>query len=296
MEQQNELDRLTVTVLAEDSVQYESPYLGQHGVSFLVEAEAAGSLQRILVDVAQNHDALLTNMKLMGIDPAAIDSIVLTHCHYDHTRGLAHIIRAIGRPDIPVVAHPSIFRPNFITSPSLRHVGIMQGDGKEAIEEAGGFIYLSGDPLQIMPGLTTSGEIERTTAFEEVGINLFTIDNGAVVPDPMRDDISLIAAVKDKGLVIITGCSHAGIINIAKQAVNIAGDKKIRAIIGGLHLIEATGDAHERIKKTVDALERIDPDRIYAGHCTGFQAQVELYNTFNERFSPLHTGMVIEIS
>jgi 7,8-dihydropterin-6-yl-methyl-4-(beta-D-ribofuranosyl)aminobenzene 5'-phosphate synthase len=146
-----------------------------------------------------------------------------------------------------------------------------------------------------MPGLFTTGEVERKTDFEEVGIQLLTIEGGEVKPDSMRDDISLIANVKEKGVVIITGCSHAGIVNIARQAVQLAKTDKIHGVIGGFHLIEAMGTAEKRIKKTAQALKEFDPDWIYAGHCTGFLAQVELYNTFKERFSPLQTGMIVKV-
>jgi len=107
--------------------------------------------------------------------------------------------------------------------------------------------------------------------------------------------MSVIANVKGKGLVIITGCSHAGIVNITKHAITITGTQKIHGIIGGLHLIEAMGAAEIRIKQTAQALKELDPDWVYAGHCTGFKAQVELYTTFEDRFSPLHTGMIVEV-
>lgn len=296
MVNKGELDRLRVTVIAEDSVLYESPYLGQHGISFLVTPERQDSIKNVLVDVAQNPSALLENMAMMDIVPSSIDAVVLTHCHYDHTQGLAKVLREIGKRDIPVIAHPDIFRLNFIDDPDLRHVGVMDADKRANIEDAGGTLYLTRDPLKIMPGLITTGQIERTTDFEEVGINLFTIDNGQVKPDLMFDDISVIANVKGKGLVIVTGCSHAGIVNITKQAAKLTGTQRIHGIIGGFHLIEAMGAAEIRIKKTAQALKKFDPDWIYAGHCTGFEAQVELYNTFEDRFSPLHTGMIVEVS
>ena len=289
---QDELNKLKITVIAEDSVLYESPYLGQHGISFFITAEKNGVKENILVDVAQNSAALLENMNMLGITPTSIDAVVLTHCHYDHTQGIAKILKKIGRKDIPVIAHPDIFRLNFITNPYLRHVGIMDSDKPANIEDSGGTLYLTKDPLEIMPGLFTTGQVERTSTFEEVGMSLFTIEKNQVKPDPMLDDISLIANIKEKGIVIITGCSHAGIVNIAKQATKLAGKDKIHGIIGGFHLIEASKD---RIKETAQALKKFDPDWIYAGHCTGFLAQVELYNSFNERFTPLHTGMVIEI-
>ena len=296
MPKTGELNRIRITTLAEDSVLYESPYLGQHGISFLVTAERDGTVKNVLVDVAQNPSALLENANMMDISLSCIDAVVLTHCHYDHTQGLAKVLKEIGKKDLPLIAHPDIFRLNFISDPYLRHVGVMDEDKQANIEDSGGALYFTRDPLEIMPGLITTGQVERTTDFEEVGISLFTVENGQVKPDPMLDDISLVANVKGNGLVIVTGCSHAGIVNITKQAVKLTKTKKIHGIIGGLHLIEAIGAAETRIKKTAQALKQFDPDWVYAGHCTGFKAQVELYNTFKHRFSPLHTGMIVEVS
>jgi len=283
-----ELNSLKITVLTEDSVLYESHYLGQHGVSFLLEGAKGSDVMRILVDVGQNSQALLNNMKLMNISPAIIDAVVLTHCHYDHTQGVAKMLREIGRRDIQVIAHRDIFRLNFVTEPYLRHVGIMPGDSREEIEKAGGSLLLTRDPVKLMSGITTTGEVKRQTDFEEVGIALKTIEGGEVVDDQMLDDISVVANVNGKGLVIVTGCSHAGIVNIARHAMELTDCEKIEGIIGGLHLIDASDD---RIKRTSEELSKLNPEWICAGHCTGFKAQVELYLTFRERFSPLQTGM-----
>ncbi len=283
-----ELDSLKITVLTEDSVLYESHYLGQHGVSFLLEGVKGSDVMRILVDVGQNSQALLNNMKLMNILPSIIDAVVLTHCHYDHTQGVAKMLREIGKRDIQVIAHRDIFRLNFVTEPYLRHVGIMPGDSREEIEKAGGSLLLTRDPVQLMSGITTTGEVKRQTDFEEVGIALKTIEGGEVVDDQMLDDISVVANINGKGLVIVTGCSHAGIVNIARHAVELTGCEKIEGILGGLHLVDASD---VRIRRTAEELSKLNPEWICVGHCTGFKAQVELYLTFRERFSPLQTGM-----
>lgn len=283
-----ELDSLKITILTEDSVLYESHYLGQHGVSFLLEGAKGSDVMRILVDVGQNSQALLNNMKLMNISPSIIDAVVLTHCHYDHTQGVAKMLREIGKRDIQVIAHRDIFRLNFVTEPYLRHVGIMPGDSREEIEKAGGSLLLTKDPVQLMSGITTTGEVKRQTDFEEVGIALKTIEGGEVVDDQMLDDISVVANINGKGLVIVTGCSHAGIVNIARHAVELTGCDKIEGIFGGLHLVDASD---VRIRRTSEELSKLNPEWICVGHCTGFKAQVELYLTFRERFSPLQTGM-----
>ncbi len=292
MESPGVLDNLKITVLADDCVLYESPYLGQHGASFLLEGVSGRDTKRILVDVGQNFEALLHNMRIMGISPSVIDTIVLTHCHYDHTQGVARLLREIGRKDVQLIAHPGIFRPHFITEPYHRDVGIMPGDSEAEIEKAGGKLFLTKDPAVILPGIMTTGEVRRLTDFEKVNVAVKTMENGMVVDDLMLDDISVVANIKDKGLVIITGCSHAGIINIANQAKEVAGCSKIESIIGGLHLIEASDSV---IDRTVDELARLNVAWISAGHCTGFKAQVVLYRVFAERFLPLRTGMQFEL-
>ncbi|MGC8912144.1 MBL fold metallo-hydrolase [Caldisericum sp.] len=285
------LDKLKVIVLAEDSVMYESPYLGQHGISLLIEAQAGRDKKNIIIDVGQNIEALSYNMKLLNIDPSSIDAIILTHCHYDHTHGVAELLKKINKKEVPIIAHPELFKLNFVESPFLRHVGVMREDSREHIEENGGRLYLTRDPLKVFPGILTTGEVKRQTDFEEVGIPLKTLtEDGKIVEDRMMDDTSVIGVLKD-GLVILSGCSHAGIINIVKHSVELTGINDVLSVIGGFHLIEAS---YERIKKTVEALVQMNVKLIYAGHCTGFKAQLELYKVFGNRFTPLHTGMILD--
>jgi len=282
------LDSLKVTVLVEDSAPYESPLLGQHGLSLLLEAEREGDVRRVLVDVGQNPDTLLHNVARLGRSLGEVDAVVLTHCHYDHTQGLAGVLKAIGKTEIPVIAHPSLFRPNFITAPFLRHVGVMRGDEPGDVHAAGGRLFPVVGPLQLMPGLVTTGEVARVTDFEEVGIPLSTLDaTGRVVQDSMTDDLAVVARVKDRGTVVVTGCSHAGIVNILKSSVE--DGERIAGIVGGLHLVEASD---ERIGKTVSALAAYDPFLVAAGHCTGFRAQAALYARFGKRFATMGSGTV----
>lgn len=290
----NQLDDLEIFVMAEDTVLYESPYLGQHGISLLIRATGGGVTKNVLMDVGQNPTGLLYNFKTMGIDPSCIDAIVITHCHYDHTQGLVEILKATGKQDLPVVAHPSMFRLNFITSPFLRHVGVMAGDSEEKIKEAGATLYLTTDPLELMPGLFTTGEVKRQTDYEEVGIGgLATIDEGRVRPDGMLDDLSIVARVRGHAPVILTGCSHAGIVNIVKQVASMCGTREFENVLGGFHLVESS---EERIEKTVAGLLEFPMKAIMPGHCTGFRAQAALYAAFGKAFTQLQTGMRIQVT
>ncbi len=285
------LNSLKVIVLIEDTVPYESNLLAAHGISFYLEAKNESTTMRVLFDVGQSPDALISNMQKLGVEPESIDAIVLSHCHYDHTRGLVKIVEVIGKKELPIIAHPSIFRLNFVTRPFLRHVGMDLLDARERVESAGGRLFLTSDPLELMNGLMTTGEVERQTDFEDVGIELKSISNGRIVEDKMLDDISLVAGVKGKGIVILTGCSHAGIVNIVKQSVKLAGVDKIAGIMGGFHLIEASDD---RITKTVGSLKGFDISMISAGHCTGRRAQHELKVAFGGKWKDMGSGVVYE--
>lgn len=288
-----ELDELNITVLAEDTAAYDSDLYGLFGISILVDATKGEISKRILVDVGPEPKGLLENMRKLKVDPSTIDYIMLTHSHFDHTHGISTIVSQIGRNDVPVIAHPSLFRLHFVTRPYLWHVGIGNADMPSEIEKSGGKLFLVSEPLEIMEGLITSGEIERNTDYEEPGVDLYTVNDGKIVKDIVMDETALIANVAGKGLVIISGCSHAGIVNIAKHAQKVSGVKKIDGIMGGLHLIHAEQD---RIKKTVQAIEKLEPSWFAAGHCTGHNAENALRNSFGERYSHFYSGSRYRIS
>jgi len=274
---------LRVYVLVEDYSGYESPFLAQHGVSFLIEADG----KRILFDAGQSAEPILHNVKLLGIGPDSIDYVFLSHCHYDHTGGLLGILKAIGRR-VPLIAHPSIFRRHFIMKPYLREVGLPFG--REEVEELAE-LYLTADPLPITKNVLSTGEIAEKEDFERTELEVYTIENGKVVRDELRDDMSLVAKTPE-GLVVVSGCSHAGIVSIVKHAIRLTGEESVKAVIGGFHLIEA---GEERIRKTVEEFQRLGVEEVYTGHCTGLRAEAEFLKAYGERFHKLHAGLVIEL-
>jgi len=289
------LDYLRVLVLAENTVPFPTALLGQHGLSFLIEGrkekekgKERGNVElRVVMDVGQNHEALATNMELLNVSSCDIDAIVLSHCHYDHTSGIAALLAATKKRDVPLIAHPAIFRPHFITKPVLRSLGIRPEDRAEALVAAGGVLLLTSDPVQLMPGLMTTGEVPRVTADAKEGLSVITVTEGRAAADNLLDDIALIACVKGKGLVVIAGCSHSGIINIVKRALALFPGEKLYAVLGGFHLVEAS---QQGIASTVDELTGFAPALVAAGHCTGFKAQAALYNSLGDRFVPLHVS------
>ncbi len=284
------VDALTVTVLMDDTSGMNSPYLAQHGVAFLIECTVKEEKKRILFDTGAGSEPLLANMKTAGIDPASVDMIILSHCHYDHTGGLEGIVRAIGKSDLPIVAHPGLFRNSFITEPFFLHIGFPGANTAAKIESLGGRWVFTADPMMVATGILFSGEIQRKHAQEDaLAIRAFQTHDGRIQPDHLVDDVSLYIAT-GKGLVVITGCAHAGIINILDQGMEATGRSRVYSVIGGFHL---TGAADQRIDWTIRQLQDRVTDKVYSGHCTGLKAEGRMLEALQERYKSFHSGKVI---
>jgi len=230
-------------------------------------------------------------MKLLKIKPSVIDLVVLSHCHYDHTGGLAGLLEKIGKDSVLVIAHPDIFRPHLVLDPMIRHVGVPEKCRREIIEKLGGRIMLIKEPFKLGPGIYYSGEIEVTIEYEKADTRFYTILNGRLVKDYVRDEVS-IAISTNKGLVIITGCSHPGIISIINHFQKVTKMNEIRTIIGGLHLINASD---EKINKVLKDLDKLNVKELYLGHCTGLKAEARFMEVYGDKFKKLHSGMIIEL-
>ena len=284
---QHKLDYLRVLVLVENTAPFGLPLQGQHGLSYYIEGRSGQAALRIIMDVGQSHSVLDHNMKLLNISAESIDAVVLSHCHYDHTGGVAALLAKTGKTGLPVIAHTDIYRPHFRATPISGHMGMGAEDSAQAIACAGGKLFLTTAPFLLMPGLTTTGEIPRLTPFEEGMRGVYTIKDGRVVEDDIPDDNSLVACVQGRGLVVVAGCSHAGIINIIKQALVLFPGEKLYAVIGGMHLVGASA---ERLALTVQELVGYEPALVAAGHCTGFTAQAAFHHALGDRFVPLNVG------
>jgi 7,8-dihydropterin-6-yl-methyl-4-(beta-D-ribofuranosyl)aminobenzene 5'-phosphate synthase len=258
-----QVDRVRLTVLAEDTVNKSRSHLvAKHGLSLLVETTVAGASTRILMDAGPPPNVALRNATAMRARVRELDAIVISHGHYDHIGGLLQILKRSSRR-IPIVAHPKVFGPKFAFKPNLQFIG--PDFDQSSVKAAGGILVLARNPVMIAAGVTTSGEIARETDFEKTE-GFWTVEDDRFVEDPMNDEQALLINVKDKGLVVITGCAHSGVINTIRHAQKTSGVDGLYAVVGGLHL-EKTADA--RIMETVDEFSRIDPQVIYSCHCAG---------------------------
>ncbi len=281
---------LRIYVLADDYAGYGNRYWGQHGLSLLIEIKRENVWKRILFDTATSHEPILHNLQIMKKD-LDVDYIVLSHNHYDHTGGLLGILREM-KKEVPVIAHPEIFKKAYAASQDLRYIGAPLGL-EESAEKLGAIWTLSREPVQILPGVFTLGEIplEEREKWERDSGDMYYLENGEIKEDYMVDETGL-AMLTPEGLVVIGGCSHPGIVSMIKRASKMSGEGQLRAVIGGFHLINASTD---RIQTTVNSFREIGVQEIYAGHCTGLQAECAFEKDFGNKFHKLHTGMLIEI-
>jgi len=267
---------------------------GEHGFSALVEVRRGDRDHRVLFDAGVSPDGLVDNMRFLGCSPGDVEAIVLSHGHFDHTTGLDGFVRAVGRANLPVVIHPEFWSRRRLTLPG-REPWELPSTSKPALEGAGFEIVEERRPSFLLEGsLLVTGEIDRTTPFEQGFPLQQAYRRGAWRPDPLvLDDQALVLTVRDKGLVVLTGCGHAGIVNTVRYARTLTGADRVYAIIGGFHL---SGPMFEPLIPAVcEAFAELAPEVIYPTHCTGWRATHQLAATFPDAFVPSCVGTRLEL-
>ena len=281
--------KLKLAVLAEDSVgDSQRGVIAKHGLSFLIETEGKTDKVSLLMDTGPSPDIVLHNAEKMGVDLTKIDAVFLSHGHYDHTGGLIGILKQIDK-EVPVIAHPEVFGLKLKLVPSLKYIGSPCKPSE--VEASGGVLLLARNPVTIARGIMTSGEIERNVAYEKVE-DFWTVEDETFKEDLMPDDQALAINVEGKGLVVLSGCAHSGIINTIRTVQKVTGVSKVGAILGGFHLVSAD---NKRIQLTVEELLKTNPEVIGPCHCTGSKAVDRLVKAFGGVCKALKTGDTIEI-
>jgi len=282
-----------VTFLADDYAGYEvRGLLGQHGLSVLVEVlDSGGVWHSVLFDVGQYGAGVVHNARLLNVDLSRVEAIVLSHNHYDHTGGLLDVLKSIGRR-VPVVGHPWIFKPSiYVRGGRVRlNIGVPYSRGE--LEAAGADFILLRSPLEVAPGVYYLGEVERV--HEDLAPVLegnYTVDeDGRLVPHTLPDDTGIAVVVEGYGAIVIGGCSHSGIVNIALQAERVTGVKP-RAVMGGFHMV---GFSREKIEETIRLFREMGVEEVHTGHCTGLRAEYMMMEAYREKFHKIHAGYRVE--
>jgi 7,8-dihydropterin-6-yl-methyl-4-(beta-D-ribofuranosyl)aminobenzene 5'-phosphate synthase len=245
--------------------------LAEHGLSLLVAVTVGEKTHRILFDCGYTKVGVPHNVRMLGIDLGQLEAIVLSHGHMDHTGALYPIAESLGR-SIPLVLHPDAFlSPRYFGLEDGRKLIFPQTLSRHDMETRGIEVIERRNPSLIAQGtIAVTGEIERVTDFEKGLPNALVDRNGTLEHDDILDDQSLVIKLKGRGLVVISGCSHAGIINTMLYARKITGINTIHAVLGGFHL---QGPAFEPIiEQTIAEFKTIKPEVSIPMHCTGWTA------------------------
>jgi 7,8-dihydropterin-6-yl-methyl-4-(beta-D-ribofuranosyl)aminobenzene 5'-phosphate synthase len=281
-----QVQALKITTLAENLVQTKG--LGQWGLSFLLELiDSKGKKRKVLFDTGTNKEALLHNIKLLKIDLRDIECIFISHGHGDHTAATVEVVEAVG--GMKVYGHLHTFLPRFYEDKNgkRRRGGPHKGETLEDIERAGGKVVLSADPIEIVNGLWTTGQVERVTSFERIsapsgtGRKRIIIVDGEETSDQILDDQALWMDIKNVGPFVITGCAHAGPINTLLQVKRLGHFNQVNGLVGGTHLVRRSD---EYIEETIEGLRGFGLSLISPCHCTGFKATTRLWQAFPREF------------
>jgi 7,8-dihydropterin-6-yl-methyl-4-(beta-D-ribofuranosyl)aminobenzene 5'-phosphate synthase len=275
---------IQITTLSENTART-THLLAEWGLSILIEADD----HRVLLDTGQSLSAAY-NAIVLGIDLSQIDKIVFSHGHFDHTGGLIYILRMMKR-EVEVIAHPDIWTAKYGKLPEKKEEFAGMPFPKEAAETLGAFFNLTREPVWISENIVTSGEIPMLTEYEEIDPILYVREEGKLKPDPLWDDQALFLK-SEKGLIIILGCAHRGVINTIRHAQKLTGLEPVYAVIGGTHLISASP---QRMDSTIAELLSLGVQRLGACHCTGLPASAILAQTFGEAFFFNNAGTRINL-
>ena len=244
------------------------------GTAYFVETVVNGKVSCCMFDYGLDPMGIMNNIALLGIDIGKANAFSLSHGHYDHY-GTAVSILKLNQSRIaagtPFYVGEEAFARRYGLRPGRTEPDDLGQLKKEDIEAFGLKVVEVKEPMEIIPGAYFTGKIERVTAYEKVPPTMLIKRGEQPEQDDFRGEQALFFNVKGKGLVVVTSCAHAGIVNTVKQAKKIAGTDKVHAILGGFHLANAKPDVTQN---TVADIKAMKPDYIIPTHCTGFETIV----------------------
>ncbi|MFP4088343.1 MAG: MBL fold metallo-hydrolase [Desulfobacteraceae bacterium] len=257
--------------------------LAEHGFSSLVTVVRDKKRRSILFDFGFSEDGAARNADLLQADLGSVEAAALSHGHMDHTGGMAALLKKVGKRDLKLVAHPQVFREGRIKKVMPGIQVSFPAFTREMVREAGAEPVEADTPYPLLDGgIFFLGGIPRLTDFEKGAPHFYYKEAGTEHWDDIPDDSAIAAHVKGRGLVVLSGCAHAGIINTVNYARSVAGTEKVFAVMGGFHL--GGPDMAPGIEPTVRALQGIDPTYVIPTHCTGREAVLAVEQALPDRF------------
>jgi 7,8-dihydropterin-6-yl-methyl-4-(beta-D-ribofuranosyl)aminobenzene 5'-phosphate synthase len=256
----------------------------EHGLAYYLETVQDGKSYSCMFDFGLDPSGVINNAALLGLDLGKVSAFVLSHGHFDHWTGAEEILElhqsAPGKRP-PFYVGEDAFLHRYSMRPGTDQLMDIGQLDKGRIEALGVQVIEIGNPTMVIPGAWSTGKIERITDYETVPRTLLVKRGAQPEPDLFWGEQAIFVNVKDKGLIVLSGCAHAGIVNTIHHARKISGISKVHAVIGGFHLINAKP---EIIQKTISDIEAIDPDFIAPAHCTGFEAIVAISRNMPDKF------------
>jgi 7,8-dihydropterin-6-yl-methyl-4-(beta-D-ribofuranosyl)aminobenzene 5'-phosphate synthase len=268
--------------------------IAEPGFSALVRIERNGRERTLLFDTGVSPNGMVENMRRLGLSAADVEVIVLSHGHWDHVTGMEGLVRVLGATRLPVMIHPEFWNRRRVRFPGLEPAEL-PSSSRRALEGMGFEITEERQPSFVLDrAALITGEVDRTTPFETGFHGHEAMHGRDWRADPLiLDDQALVLRLRDRGLVIVSGCGHAGIVNTVRYARRLTGQDKVAAIVGGFHL---SGPMFEPIiGPTVDALAELSPSLLVPAHCTGWKAVHQLASRFPEAFVLSTVGTTIEL-
>jgi len=272
----------------------EDTLLAEHGLSLLITVYEGGEAHTLLFDAGYSRIGVIHNVDMLGVDLSQVEAMALSHGHMDHTGALYPVLDRIAHR-IPLVVHPGVFdAPRFFGLADGRRLLFPRTLVREDLTQRNIDLVESKAPTPLADGtILVTGEVERVTSFEMGLPNAEMERDGKIQKDPISDDQALVAHLKGKGLVVIAGCSHAGIINTILHAQKITGIKKVHAVVGGFHL---SGPSFEKIiEQTIAEFKKVGPRFLSPMHCTGWKAIHQISQAFPDAFILNSVGSLIKL-
>ena len=258
--------------------------LAEHGFSAVVRTTVGDRTRTMLFDFGYSEIGAALNAKTLGVPMGEIEAIALSHGHSDHMGGFRDLVGLIGKPGIELVVHPAAFKaPRYMKLDGGKSKSPSPPFTKEMTEAAGTKVVATKEPRPMLGGdVLFLGEIPRRTSFETGVPNAFYEEGGVEKKDMIEDDTSLVMNLKGKGLIILSGCAHSGIINTVTRAREVTGIDTVHVIMGGFHLNRAPSDPV--VVQTIEALRKFAPRYIVPTHCTGRKSIQQIEAVMPESF------------
>lgn len=261
----------------------------EHGLSLFAQVSHRNETKRILYDFGKSQEVFVRNSRILNLDMESLDNIALSHGHFDHYGALRYVLNS-SHSECKLMVHPQAYgRKRFVrqkTGAKVYHWDFNMEVAK-VFDDYESSIVPRSHPTDLGVGVWLSGEIERSVSFEKGMPNAFFEEGGVNSHDELLDDQSLIIDLERKGLIVVSGCCHAGVVNTLQHALRMFPGKRVYALIGGLHLNNAS---HEQMDQTLRFLSESGVRYISGLHCTGYHGKKRLMDIFPDAWIPLSVG------